>query len=235
MIVEGDVGDYAGRKMSGGRLDIRGDAGAYLASGTNGGVVTVKGSAGDQVGGPAAGDKFGMMGGIVVIEGHAGDRVGDRMRRGTIIVRGRCGAIAGTRMLGGTIWTDQGFGADPGLLMRRGTLIGPDGRKAAADLRRYRQTRPRHPARPVALHSAHARRPGPASLSGNVRKYAGDLATIGKGETADRRLNDRTSRFFCARVTIGGRQRIASARGWRIFPAFEPYMCWSWDAVGQSK
>jgi formylmethanofuran dehydrogenase subunit C len=182
VIVEGDVGDYAGREMSGGRLDIRGDAGAYLASGTKGGIVTLKGSAGSQVGAQRAGDKFGMMGGIVVIEGHAGDRVGDRMRRGTIIVRGRCGAIAGTRMLGGTIWTDQGFGANPGLLMRRGTLIGPNVEKLLAtfvDTGKHDLVILRVLSRYLAATLGPL---APRPITGPVRKYAGDLATIGKGE-----------------------------------------------------
>lgn len=182
VIVNGDVGDYAAREMSGGRLEIRGDAGAFLASGLRGGIVTVKGSAGSQVGAQRAGDKFGMMGGIVVIEGHAGDRVGDRMRRGTIIVRGRVGAIAGTRMLGGTIWTDQGFGVNPGLLMRRGTLIGPNAEKLLptfVDTGKHELIILRVLSRYLAATLGPL---APRPISGPVRKYAGDLATIGKGE-----------------------------------------------------
>jgi formylmethanofuran dehydrogenase subunit C len=182
VVVNGDVGDYAGREMNGGRLDIRGDARAFLASGMKGGLVTVKGSAGAQAGGQRAGDKFGMMGGIVVIDGHAGDRLGDRMRRGTIIVRGRCGAIAGTRMLGGTIWTEQGFGANPGLLMRRGTLIGPSAEKLLAtfvDSGRHELVILRVLSRYLAATLGPL---APRPITGPVRKYAGDLATIGKGE-----------------------------------------------------
>jgi len=182
VFVDGDVGDYAGREMSGGRLDIRGDARAFLASGLRGGLVTVRGSAGSQVGAQRAGDKFGMAGGIVVIEGHAGDRIGDRMRRGTIIVRGRCGAIAGTRMLGGTIWTDQGFGPNPGLLMRRGTLIGPNVEKRLAtfvDTGRHELVILRVLSRYLAATLGPL---APRPITGPVRKYAGDLATIGKGE-----------------------------------------------------
>jgi formylmethanofuran dehydrogenase subunit C len=123
-----------------------------------------------------------MMGGIVVIEGHAGDRVGDRMRRGTIIVRGRCGAIAGTRMLGGTVWTDQGFGANPGLLMRRGTLIGPNVEKLLAtfvDTGKHDLVILRVLSRYLAATLGPL---APRPITGPVRKYAGDLATIGKGE-----------------------------------------------------
>ena len=182
IIVDGDVGVGAGHNMRGGRLEIRGDAGALLASGISGGEVHVKGSAASQVGGLSPGDKFGMTGGLIVIDGQAGDRAGDRMRRGTIFIRGKCGNFAGSRMVGGTIWTELGFGADPGLLLRRGTLIGPSveqmlstfadtGKQELVILRvlsRYMRER-------LGVQA-------PRPLSGVVRKYAGDLATIGKGE-----------------------------------------------------
>lgn len=184
VIVEGEAGMSAGRLMRGGRLEIRGDAGAWLASGLSGGIVHVKGSAGSYAGGQQAqaGDKFGMTGGIVVVDGDVGDRAGERMRRGTIIVRGRCGDNAGSRMIGGTIWAERGFGVAPGLLMRRGTLIGAaveamlptfvdSGRHDLVILRvlsRYL--------------SATLGPLAPKAISGAVHKYAGDLATIGKGE-----------------------------------------------------
>jgi formylmethanofuran dehydrogenase subunit C len=182
VVVEGDAGICAGRSMSGGRLEIRGDAGAWLASGLTGGLVHVKGSAGAFVGGQRPGDRFGMMGGLVVVEGDAGDRAGDRMRRGTIIVRGHCGAYAGSRMLGGTIWAERGFGPAPGLLLRRGTLIGPAVEKMLptfADAGKHDLVILRVLSRYL---SARLGPLAPRPLSGAVRKFAGDLATIGKGE-----------------------------------------------------
>jgi len=182
LIVEGDVGVGAGRNMRGGRLDIRGDAGALLASGISGGEVFVKGSAGSQVGGLTPGDKFGMTGGLIVVEGHAGDRAGDRMRRGTIFIRGKCGAFAGSRMVGGTIWSELGFGSDPGLLLRRGTLIGPSVERMPptfADAGKQDLVVLRILSRYM---SATLGSRAPRPLPGVVRKYAGDLATIGKGE-----------------------------------------------------
>jgi formylmethanofuran dehydrogenase subunit C len=182
VIVEGDAGFAAGREMSGGRLEIRGDAGSWLASAMTGGFVSVKGSAGGYVGGLRAGDRTGMTGGIVVVEGDAGDRVGERMRRGTIIVRGRCGVNAGARMLGGTIWAEQGLGTDPGILLRRGTLIGPAAEKMLptfVDTGRHELVILRVLSRYL---TATLGRLAPRPLSGTVRKYAGDLATIGKGE-----------------------------------------------------
>jgi len=182
VVVDGEVGICAGRSMRGGRLEIRGDAGAWLASGLAGGVVFVKGSAAGYVGGQRAGDKFGMTGGTVVIEGDAGDRTGERMRRGTIIVRGRCGACAGSRMLGGTIWAERGFGPATGVLMRRGTLIGPAVETMLptfADTGRHDLVILRILSRYLAATLGPL---APRALSGGVRKFAGDLATIGKGE-----------------------------------------------------
>jgi formylmethanofuran dehydrogenase subunit C len=182
IIVDGDVGVGAGRNMRGGRLDIRGDTGALLGSGISGGEIFVKGSAGAQAGGLSPGDKFGMTGGLIVIEGHAGDRTGDRMRRGTIFIRGKCGAFAGSRMVGGTIWSELGFGADPGLLLRRGTLIGPTVDRMLptfADAGRHDLVI----LRILSRYMTAALGPlAPRPLSGSVRKYAGDLATVGKGE-----------------------------------------------------
>jgi formylmethanofuran dehydrogenase subunit C len=182
VIIDGEAGMCAGRSMRGGKLEIRGDAGPWLATGLSGGMVAVKGSAGGMIGGLRAGDRFGMTGGTVVVEGDAGDRVGERMRRGTIIVRGRCGANAGARMLGGTIWAEQGFGVAPGVLLRRGTLIGPSVEAMLptfADAGKHDLVILRILSRYL---SATLGPLAPRALSGNVRKFAGDLATIGKGE-----------------------------------------------------
>ncbi|MFA5900246.1 MAG: formylmethanofuran dehydrogenase subunit C [Hyphomicrobium sp.] len=182
IIVDGDVGVSAGRSMRGGRLDIRGDTGLLLGSGMSGGEIFVKGSAGALVGGLTAGDKFGMTGGLIVVDGHAGDRAGDRMRRGTIFIRGKCGNFAGSRMVGGTIWTELGFGADPGMLLRRGTLVGPSVEQMLptfADAGRHDLVILRVLSRYM-REKLGAKAPKPLPLT--VRKYAGDLATIGKGE-----------------------------------------------------
>lgn len=182
VIVEGDAGMCAGRSMRGGRLEIKGDAGPWLASGLTGGQIFVKGSAGSNVGGMRPGDPYGMSGGIVVVDGDIGDRAGDRMRRGTIIVRRRCGAFAGSRMMGGTLWAEQGFGATPGVLMRRGSLIGlavEHMLPTFVDTGKHDLVILRILSRYLAgiLGQRAPRVPG-----GTVRRFAGDLATIGKGE-----------------------------------------------------
>lgn len=182
LIVEGDAGAYAGAGMTGGRIEIRGNAGAYLASGMTAGVVTVKGNAGDYVGGMRAGERFGMAGGTVLVKGSAGTRVGDRMRRGTIVVKGATGSAAGSRMVGGTIITEKGFGEEPGPLMRRGTLIGP----SAARLLPTFADCGRHELLILRLMQKYLVQvlgtDVPTLGQGAVQRFAGDLATIGKGE-----------------------------------------------------
>jgi formylmethanofuran dehydrogenase subunit C len=180
--VEGHVGAYAARGMRSGRLNIRGDAGPYLASAVRDGIVHVTGSAGNFAGGARPGDKFGMVGGTVLIENDVGERAGERMRRGTIIARGKFGAAAGSRMVGGTLWTETGFGPRPGPLLRRGTLIGPKVDymlPTFADCGRIDPVILRILSRFVDQ-TLGALAPKP--LPPMVQKFAGDLATIGKGE-----------------------------------------------------
>lgn len=182
IIVDGDVGGYAGRLMSNGHLDIKGGAGPYLASRQSGGLITVSGSAGDFAGGIMAGEKFGMTGGIVIVEGDFGKRAGDRMRRGTLIARGRFGHHAASRMMGGTLWTETGFGPEPGPLLRRGTLIGP----AVEQFLPTFVDGGLHDLNILGIISRFMANElgarAPKALPRVVRKYSGDMATIGKGE-----------------------------------------------------
>lgn len=180
--VEGAVGTGAGRGMKGGRLDIKAAADDHLASGMSGGIITVGGSAGASVGAVAVGARFGMTGGTVVIAGDCGDRAGDKMRRGIIIVRGKTGDAAGSRMIGGTIVAEGGFGTNPGRLMRRGTLIGPGTDRMLAtfaDCGVHDLVILRVMQRALA-HDLHAL--APRNLPSRVRRFAGDMAAIGKGE-----------------------------------------------------
>jgi formylmethanofuran dehydrogenase subunit C len=182
LIVEGDVGANAGRGMRRGHFHVRGSAGAYLASGMRGGIVHITHDAGDFVGGVGTGKRFGMTGGNVVIDGNIGARAGDKMRRGLILVRGHTGEAAGARMVGGTIVAEGGFGASAGRLMRRGTLIGPKVDRMLAtfaDCGLHDLVILKVMARGWAQElGTLAPRPFPAQ----VRRFAGDLATIGKGE-----------------------------------------------------
>ena len=185
IIVEGDVGAYAGRSMRAGLLDIRGSAGPYLGAGLAGGLVTVAGSAGEHLGGVPHGERFGMAGGTIVVEGDIGARAGDRMRRGTIVVRGRCGPAAGSRMMGGTLV------AEAGSARRRGSTCAANadralGRASAADVRRLQPPRSARAALLNRYLTATSDRWRRSPLPGVVRRFAGDLATIGRSEILNR-------------------------------------------------
>jgi formylmethanofuran dehydrogenase subunit C len=180
--VEGEVGVEAGRLMSGGQLTIRGDAGPFAGSRMKGGTLEIEGRAGERLGGPLSGETVGMSGGLLHVRGDAGPRAGDRLRRGVILIEGRAGAYAGSRMIAGTLAIGGEADDLPGYLMGRGTILlgrgatllsptfadcGEHDLVAACLLSGY-----------VAQASAKLarlfRRP--------LRRLAGDLAALGKGE-----------------------------------------------------
>lgn len=182
IIVDGDVGSYAGRRMKSGRLDIRGNAGDCLASNLRGGLVVVGGSAGAHLGAPRAGDKDGMAGGTVVVKGDAGELAGERMRRGTLIVKGRMGRNAGARMMGGTIVGEQGLSAGAGVQMRRGTLIGPSLEAQSATFVDCGT----HDLLILKIMAAYWRKTlgdlAPPAIASAPRRLMGDMSSLGKGE-----------------------------------------------------
>jgi formylmethanofuran dehydrogenase subunit C len=180
--VDGDVGCQAGRLMRSGRLTIAGSTGPFAASGMIGGSMEITRAAGDRLGGPLAGETAGMRGGVVIVRGDAGERIGDRMRRGTIVVEGRAGGHAVSRMIAGTLIVQRAVGALPGYLMRRGTIVlgeRCDGLSPTFvdcglhDLVALRLL--------AAFLDAHATRAA-AVVRGPLRRLAGDMAVLGRGE-----------------------------------------------------
>jgi formylmethanofuran dehydrogenase subunit C len=182
VLVNGDVGAQAGRLMTGGRLILRGNAGPWAASGMTGGLIEILGTAGDRVGGPLAGEVAGMRGGIVVIRGGAGERAGDRMRRGTIIIEREAGAHAGSRMIAGTLVVGQKAGPLPGFLMKRGTIVLGAGSTAMlptfVDCGEHELLAMRVWAGLIDPYSKRAA----SLLRRPLRRFAGDMAVLGKGE-----------------------------------------------------
>ena len=181
IVVEGDVGLQAGRLMAGGRLTIRGTAGPWAASGMKGGLLEITGSAGDRLGGPLAGETAGMRGGMVIVRRNAGERAGDKLRRGVIIIDGDAGAHAGSRMIAGTLIVRGKAGPLPGYLMHRGTIVlGADAELSPTfiDCGVYKLLAMRLMADFVKSHSARAA----ALLRKPLRRLAGDMAALGKGE-----------------------------------------------------
>jgi formylmethanofuran dehydrogenase subunit C len=182
ILVDGDVGAQAGRLMRGGSLVIRGGAGPWAGSAMVGGKMEILGDAGCHLGGPFGGETVGMRGGVIVVRGGAGARAADRMRRGTIVVEGPCGPYAGSRMIAGTLVALRRAGPLPGYLMKRGTIV------LGADCEELSPTFIDcgvHALVAMRLLSdfigAHSRRAG-ASLRAPLRRYAGDMAVLGKGE-----------------------------------------------------
>lgn len=180
--VKGDVGHYAGHRMTGGRLEIEGSARHHLASTMIDGLVTVSGSVGDRLGAPKPGERDGMLGGAVIINGSAGDLCGERQRRGLVLIKGDVGQQAGGRMLGGTLWALKGFGDCVGIQMRRGTILTPrlDAPMATfLDCGEHRLGILTIMARHYAEVLGDLAPPLPTGL---VRRFAGDTASIGRGE-----------------------------------------------------
>ena len=123
----------------------------------------------------------GMSGGTLYIQGRAGVMVGARMRRGTLVIGGDADGYLGASMIAGTILAGGQVGARPGYGMRRGTLILPQGD---------------HTLLPTFLDGGtmdvgilgllrKALQPldaGHLVPWMRVRRYIGDMASLGKGE-----------------------------------------------------
>jgi formylmethanofuran dehydrogenase subunit C len=182
IVVEGDAGARTGRLMKAGRLTVRGSTGPWAASAMAGGLIEILGDAGGRLGGPVAGETAGMRGGIVLVRGGAGERAVDRLRRGTIVVEGGVGAYAGSRMIAGTLLVLGRSGRLPGYLMKRGTIVLGDKSEELSptfiDCGVHDLVALRLLAGFLGSHSVRAgkllRRP--------LRRFAGDMATLGKGE-----------------------------------------------------
>jgi formylmethanofuran dehydrogenase subunit C len=182
IVLDGDGGAHLGRGMTGGVLEVRGSVGPHAASGLRGGRIEIAGNAGASLGAPAPGERTGMEGGTVVVRGGAGPRAGDRLRRGIIVVEGDAGDWPGCRMVAGTLVICGTAGALPGYLMRRGTLVlgqaaalppsfVPSGDGEVSVFTRLL-------ARALAPLSARAEQ----LAAGPLARFAGDQATLGKGE-----------------------------------------------------
>ncbi len=183
--LEGDAGAGAGGGMTGGTLRIRGATGPFAAAGLRGGTVELVGDTGDGLGGPLPDGSTGMAGGLVVVRGNAGEGAGERQRRGVLIVEGDAGALAGSRMIAGTLIVCGRAGARPGIMMRRGTVVlGAGSAPPPPSFAPAGQPAPVFPsllARYVLGTSCPSVRAAEL-LRRNLDRFAGDLASVGKGE-----------------------------------------------------
>lgn len=182
--VRGDAGSYLGMQMKGGKIAVHGSIDAYGACELKNGTIIVNGNAGDFLGACLPGNLKGMAGGIVIIRGNVGDRAGDHMRRGALLIEGNAGDYLGSRMTAGTIAVLGATGHHIGYAMGRGTLLLA---QAPASI-------------PATFNDCGTHTLGfiPLLLKGfagldtpfagmgetlkRVRRYAGDLCGLGKGE-----------------------------------------------------
>ena len=182
--VQGDAGSYLGMQMKGGRITVQGSIEAYGACEMRNGVILVQGHAGDFLGAGLPGNKKGMAGGVVIVRGNAGDRAGDHLRRGVILVEGDAGDYLGSRMTAGTIAVLGKTGRHLGYGMGRGTLLlaqppaalPPTFNDCGAHTLGFI---------PLLLKSLAAFDTPFAGMSDRlkrVRRYAGDMSGLGKGE-----------------------------------------------------
>ena len=181
--VEGSAGDGAGAGMRGGALvvhgDVRHDAGAAMA----GGVLCVNGRAGDNLGGAPAGESRGMTGGEIVVRGAAGSDAGALVRRGLVVVGGAAGDGAGRAMIAGTVIVFGTLGAGAGAWSKRGTLVAMCGVAVPPTFRYACTYRPPHLAVTLTyLRRRYALAVEDDHVTGEYRRYSGDLAELGRGE-----------------------------------------------------
>ncbi len=180
--VEGEVGVEAGRLMSGGQLTIRGAAGPFAGSGMKGGTLDIEGDAGERLGGSLSGETVGMSGGLLHVRGDAGPRAGDRLRRGFVLIEGRAGAYAGSRMIAGTLAIGGEAGDLPGYLMGRGTILLGKGATLFSPTFGDCGEHDLVAARLLANYIAQASGKLATLFRPPLRRLAGDLAALGKGE-----------------------------------------------------
>ena len=180
LIVDGDAGRLLGVGMSGGSIEVKGSAGPLAAAEAAGGVVRIAGDAGPRLGGclPGAG---GLSGAAVLVGGSCAELAGQRMRRGLIVIGGDAGPHVAMGLRGGTVMVRGACAPDPAPLMARGTLwlarapdrllptFAEDGRHDLLWLRLLER------------YLAALGLPG-VLPSRRVRRLAGDLAGLGKGE-----------------------------------------------------
>jgi formylmethanofuran dehydrogenase subunit C len=182
--VEGDAGSYLGMSMKSGRITVNGSVAAYAACEMKNGEILIRGHAGDFLGACLPGNKKGMAGGVVIVKGNAGDRVGDHMRRGAILIEGDAGSYLGSRMTAGTIAVLGRAGEHIGYAMGRGTLLLAQAPAAIPPTFNDCGTHTLGfiPLLLKGFEGLDTRFAGMCDRLKRVRRYAGDMCGLGKGE-----------------------------------------------------
>ncbi|MCS7158867.1 MAG: formylmethanofuran dehydrogenase subunit C, partial [Gemmatales bacterium] len=188
-------------------IEVFGDVGDWLGAEMRGGKIHVHGNAGHLAGAAYRGSRAGMRGGVILIEGHAGFEVGHGLRRGLIVIGGDVGDFCGVNVLAGTICVFGRVGWRVGAGMKRGSVVLAHPQSGFEPLATYRRsglfesvwlrvlgrqlaqwgftplaTEPA-PSRPKsAQHSYTATETTPTWCTGRFWRYCGDFAELAKGE-----------------------------------------------------
>ena len=125
IVVNGDIGSFAGYKMRGSKITVKGNAGSWLGAQMAGGTIEVFGNAGDHIGAALRGLRRGkgMSKGMIIVHGNAGAEVGAGMVKGTIIIEGSCAVFPGYGMMGGTILIKGDCAGKAGAHMSGGRIV----------------------------------------------------------------------------------------------------------------
>ena len=116
-IIIGNVGNYVGRFMEGGKITVDGDAENGVGVGMEGGRIKV-GNAGDGVGEE-------MEGGTIIVNGKVKKWTGDGMRCGKIYIADLDPHNLSKRIYGGNIYRGlpEGMGEKPELVVKDGEVL----------------------------------------------------------------------------------------------------------------
>lgn len=181
--VVGEAGAYLGLGMVNGSITVTGNVGLYAGGEMRHGMMTINGNVGDFLGAALPGNKMGMKGGLILVKGNAGERVGDHLRRGMILIEGDAGDYCGSRMTAGTIAVMGQTGRYLGYAMRRGTLLlwhTPPLSASFNDCGTH--TLGFLPLLFNSFKSLDSRFAQAEYSFNRVRRYAGDMAEMGRGE-----------------------------------------------------
>jgi formylmethanofuran dehydrogenase subunit C len=181
--VHGNAGMHLGAEMKGGEIHVHGNAGDWVGAEMRGGRIHVHGDAGHLVGAGYRGSSVGMRGGVILVDGKAGNEIGSGMRRGLIALGGDTGDFTGAGLIAGSIFVFGQPGIRMGANMKRGTIACFGDQPHLLPTFRFDCSY-----RPVFLnlYLRQLRDWGFAvadeHLHGPVRRFSGDLVSLGKGE-----------------------------------------------------
>ena len=182
---EGDLSAAVsfGAGLAEGEVTVNGDVGSQAGSGMSGGALVIEGNAGSRAGAAPPGFKRGMSGGELIVRGSAGAEAGASMRRGLLAIGRTAGDRTGLGMIAGTVIVFGACGADTGLWSKRGSVVALSRITPPLTYRYACTYQPPHLRLQLErLRTRYALPVQRRHLTGQYRRYSGDLAELAKGE-----------------------------------------------------